>query len=143
MLFFGDLGLFMSSCGSSCRLLYALALTERRQQETGHPGYGPKMVQDRPRWPQNGPKMVALPLLCLCYAMLCIRFPSLSPVFSCAVPSICFYFAIVSPSLLLCRPSGGTPKVYYPSLSFGEYNSNSNSLSTPLVEFLEKQPPTL
>ena len=27
----------------------------------------------------------------------------------------------------------------YPSLSFGEYNSNPNSLSTPLVEFLEKQ----
>ena len=70
MLFFSDLGLFMSSCGSSWRLLYALALTERRQQEKGHPGCGPKMVQDRPRWPQNGPKMVASPSLCLCYAML-------------------------------------------------------------------------
>ena len=83
-----------------------------------------KLGQDCPRLLQNcskkAPKTVkvdkdvafALPLRFLCF--------SFAAEWGCSRSYICIY----------------------PSLSFGEYNSNSNSLCTPPIQFLEKQHPT-
>ncbi len=80
----------------------------------------PKMGQVGPRWPKIAAKLLQE-----------------SPKIGQDGQSCCFCFAFAFPLLFLCSRVGGLPEAIYiyiyPSLSFGEYNSNSNSLCTPLV----------
>ena len=99
-------------------------LVPRRPQ---HGSRGPRGAQASPKMApkssQNSPKMGQIGLRCGKIVPRCFQ---KRPNKAFPLPFLSFAFAFL--------PSGGASLSYiYPSLSFGEYNSNSNSLCTPLI----------